>query len=1308
MPRSTRTFRVFVSSTFADLKAERNALQDRVFPALRELCLRHGCRFQAIDLRWGVNQEASLDQRTLAICLEEVARCQATTPRPNFILLLGDRYGWRPLPYEIPAPEFELLARAVTDPEERRLLGLARPDEGWYRRDENADPPVYVLRSREGVLEDQAAWEARVERPLRRTLARAALACGLTAEARLKYEASATEQEIEAGALQAADARSHVFGFFRAIEDLPRDPSAADYRDFTPDWEPDPDAEARLAALKRRLRRRLRRNVRTYRAGWTGTGATTDHLETLCRDVLTRLGAVIRREIARLEDEDALEAERTAHAAFGTERSAHFTGRDDDLAAIQSYLESDRDETLVVWGQGGGGKSALVAEAARRARERHGRAIILTRFVGATPASGDGGGLLASVCAEIGRAYRQEEVVPGDFRLLVQEFPRRLGLAQARRPLWVFLDALDQLASPEEVTELDWVPTRLPPHAKLIVSVATGDSLDRLRERLPRPRFQELPAMEPPEGERLLRSWLAADGRTLTNDQQRAVERRFAETPLPIYLKLAFGEVRRWRSFDGVGPLGAGVPGIVRTLFERLAERKQHGAVLTRKALALLLAGRNGVTEDELLDLLSDDASVLEDFRNRNPRAPAVNRLPVVVWSRLYFDLEPYLTERQADGTRTIGFYHRQVAELFRRDHVGDAVLQEAHRALASYFARQPHWLRAELREPHRRKASELPWQQLAAATGQARDELAGTLTDLGFAEMKCAAGATWDLIGDYERGWPREEEAPLAVRAFRSFLTAHATIFEREPGQVVPFAWNYAADGPVVRAAGAMLQTIDWKSHPWIELTDRPPWIEHPAHQSTLAGHEGAVQAVRLSLDGSVAVSGGEDDTLRIWTTRRALCRHIIPAGQGGVHAVALEQGGTVVVSGGADGTLKLWDVKSGLGIRGWPAHHGAVHSVALTGSGTVVSGGSDGLVKVWPDGGSSAPIVLAGHFGPINGVAVANDGQAVISGGEDRTLRIWDLERKRTRRVLEGHATPVQGVAADGNGWLIASCSGQVPDAGGIVPAKLLRSSEVGFWTDAGEGGPVGTGHDLGARGGWTLGVLASVVNAVAISDDGVVAVTGGYDGTVAVWRVRHGRLESRLFGHTGAVLDVALDGAGRLAASASADGTVRLWSLAGRSSPPAGPVRVVGRIGAGARAGIRERSRLLWRNPRVRRGIVLPAVAAGLGLLLAGPWDSLLAQLGGALPTSRLGAIGTVLAAAYLIEWRLVLKGDPHVWKGRVLPGGIRAVLGLGLLPLLPWFRILHCPGCGRRLAGRRHFLTCSTCGFRDRFPLALRRR
>ena len=87
-----RIFRLFISSTFSDFIAEREALQKNVFPRLEKFCAERGARFQAIDLRWGITEEAQREHYTMRICLEEVQRCQQLSPRPNFAVLLGDRY----------------------------------------------------------------------------------------------------------------------------------------------------------------------------------------------------------------------------------------------------------------------------------------------------------------------------------------------------------------------------------------------------------------------------------------------------------------------------------------------------------------------------------------------------------------------------------------------------------------------------------------------------------------------------------------------------------------------------------------------------------------------------------------------------------------------------------------------------------------------------------------------------------------------------------------------------------------------------------------------------------------------------------------------------------------------------------------------------------------------------------------------------------------------------------------------------------------------------------------------------------------
>ena len=171
----TRTFRIFVSSTFTDLKEERNALQKYVFPRLRDLCTQHGCRFQAIDLRWGVREEAGLDQQTMKICLDEASRSQRASPRPNFIVLLGDRYGWRPLPAEIPAREFDHIRMRTTAGDDLHLLDTwyRRDDNARYQRDANARPEaVYCLqpRKQQDRFADFQVWEREVERPLRAIL----------------------------------------------------------------------------------------------------------------------------------------------------------------------------------------------------------------------------------------------------------------------------------------------------------------------------------------------------------------------------------------------------------------------------------------------------------------------------------------------------------------------------------------------------------------------------------------------------------------------------------------------------------------------------------------------------------------------------------------------------------------------------------------------------------------------------------------------------------------------------------------------------------------------------------------------------------------------------------------------------------------------------------------------------------------------------------------------------------------------------------------------------------------------------------
>lgn len=86
--REDHHIRVFVSSTFRDMHAERDALAQRVFPQLAKLARSRGASFTAIDLRWGITDEQVAEGEVLPICLAEIDRC-----RPYFIGMLGETYG---------------------------------------------------------------------------------------------------------------------------------------------------------------------------------------------------------------------------------------------------------------------------------------------------------------------------------------------------------------------------------------------------------------------------------------------------------------------------------------------------------------------------------------------------------------------------------------------------------------------------------------------------------------------------------------------------------------------------------------------------------------------------------------------------------------------------------------------------------------------------------------------------------------------------------------------------------------------------------------------------------------------------------------------------------------------------------------------------------------------------------------------------------------------------------------------------------------------------------------------------------------
>ena len=788
MPIATRTFRVFVSSTFEDLKAERDALQRDVFPRLRKLCEANGARFQAIDLRWGVRDEAALDQQTMQICLREIERCQQTGIKPNFIVLLGERYGWRPLPARIEAAEFEEVRGRVTDAGKRLI-------DDWYERDDNAVPPEYLLKPRTGEFADKDRWEE-MEQSLHRILREAARDAGLAPEALIKYEASATHQEILKGLGQSEADRRHVFAFFREVAE-----GAAE--------------DAELAALKEDLRQKLPgENVRRFQIG---------EVEKLCTDVEDALRKVILDETSRFTSRDGLDLEIEAHDRFAADRCRIFVGRKDALTAIADYLNGPERRPLVLHGASGSGKSALMAKASERYA---GQGRLIRRFIGASPESTRGHALLTNLCKQIAPGE-----TPVDYYQLEKAFQQRLAAVTAEQPLVLLIDAIDHLAASDPARAIAWLPVELPPHVKVIVS--TTDDEARLPAGLP----VHLERMTTQEGGLALGELLRETRRTLQPWQRELVQAHFERCGLPLYLKLAAAESRLWKSFSlpEACTLGEGIAGVLDTLFDRLASNTNHGPVLVERSLGYLAAARYGLTEDEILDVLTADDTVWIDFNHRKHHDLSEHRLPVVVWSRLSLDLEPYLSERAAPGGTVISFYHRQLAENVAQRFLLDGERTARHSSLANYFGKQSHWIARDIMRANERKVSELVQHEIGA---NALGNLETTLTDLDFVGAKCAADLTLDLVNDYREAWsaftnarekhgqgpqgqPRlpHNEIGFRTRSFEDFFRNGAHLFRRAPVRVYQEAINWLSGSAVSDAARRLLKASAFPPTPWLRL---------------------------------------------------------------------------------------------------------------------------------------------------------------------------------------------------------------------------------------------------------------------------------------------------------------------------------------------------------------------------------------------------------------------------------------------------------------------------------------------------------
>ncbi len=302
------------------------------------------------------------------------------------------------------------------------------------------------------------------------------------------------------------------------------------------------------------------------------------------------------------------------------------------------------------------------------------------------------------------------------------------------------------------------------------------------------------------------------------------------------------------------------------------------------------------------------------------------------------------------------------------------------------------------------------------------------------------------------------------------------------------------------------------------------------------LTGHTDTVWSVAFSPDGALLASAGADGTIRRWrvATLEPVGQPLL-AHEGVVFRVAFSPDGALLASGGGDGRVRLWDAADGQSVGGpLEGHDNWVLDLAFSPDGRLASTGADAAVILW-DVGQSAPLarLRTGHSEWVRGLAFSPDGRLLVTASVDNTIRLWDAASGLPVALqLSGHTDAVWGVAFSPDGALLASAG---------ADARVI------LWSVA-ERAPLLAGTLRGHSGS---------VSAVAFSPDGALLASAsgdplGQDHTVRVWALPPGGQAAPaepplvLEGHRSAVLDVAFSPEGALLASASADQSVRLWTL------------------------------------------------------------------------------------------------------------------------------------------------------------------
>ncbi|KAM0455687.1 hypothetical protein ACHAO4_003761 [Trichoderma viride] len=276
----------------------------------------------------------------------------------------------------------------------------------------------------------------------------------------------------------------------------------------------------------------------------------------------------------------------------------------------------------------------------------------------------------------------------------------------------------------------------------------------------------------------------------------------------------------------------------------------------------------------------------------------------------------------------------------------------------------------------------------------------------------------------------------------------------------------------------------------------------------------------------------------------------HVLRGHTDQVSCCAYSHDGQYVASGSYDYLVRIWDAKTGKIKHVFQAFRNFIHHVALSSRGLIAVSNRDSI-DIWNfDNGYCQQATSSTTLDDVSGGAVScisfsNNGRR-LAAAVDEQIKIWDMSTYTiiVSQEVAYQKSPISGLAFSKNDALLALASGNRISLWKLTeePAQSVNNEVVDGAVNA-EGKPIGNSLRLGKKKFFFLPKYLGLAFHVAFSPNSKYIATIAGD-VIYIWDLRSRKRPSILIGHESGVNAIAFSPDASCLASASGDGTVRIW--------------------------------------------------------------------------------------------------------------------------------------------------------------------